>query len=159
MSSISDSKRLTSSDSSGSSDLVELSPDGTVKTVVRLDGHVYKMGASSFHANAVRYDAADDSYTVGDAYAAFIVKLTRIAPRFAIGAGLAIQAIGGYWMTQFDINLTDSEVFWSNFLMGLGQSVAFTPMTIDSEVAAVAAADSTLLQSFMVWPAPGRSPM
>src|SRR5215831_13008683 len=60
----------------------------------------------------------------------FIVKLTRVAPRFAIGAGLAIQAIGGYWMAQFDINLTDSEVFWSNFLMGLGQSVAFTPMTM-----------------------------
>jgi MFS transporter, DHA2 family, multidrug resistance protein len=60
----------------------------------------------------------------------FIVQLTRIAPRFAIGAGLAIQAIGGYWMAQFDINLTDSGVFWSNFLMGLGQSVAFTPMTM-----------------------------
>jgi len=60
----------------------------------------------------------------------FIVKLTRVAPRFAIGAGLAIQAIGGYWMAQFDINLTDSEVFWSNFLMGLGQSVSFTPMTM-----------------------------
>ena len=60
----------------------------------------------------------------------FIVQLTRIAPRFAIGAGLAIQAIGGYWMAQFDINLTDSDVFWSNFLMGLGQSVAFTPMTM-----------------------------
>jgi DHA2 family multidrug resistance protein len=60
----------------------------------------------------------------------FIVQLTRVAPRFAIGAGLAIQAIGGYWMAQFDINLTDSGVFWSNFLMGLGQSVAFTPMTM-----------------------------
>jgi DHA2 family multidrug resistance protein len=60
----------------------------------------------------------------------FIVMLTRVAPRFAIGAGLAIQAIGGYWMAQFDINLTDCEVFWSNFLMGLGQSIAFTPMTM-----------------------------
>jgi DHA2 family multidrug resistance protein len=60
----------------------------------------------------------------------FIVQLTRAAPRFAIGAGLAIQAVGGYWMAQFDINLTDSGVFWSNFLMGLGQSVAFTPMTM-----------------------------
>ena len=60
----------------------------------------------------------------------FIVQLTRIAPRFAIGAGLAIQAIGGFWMAQFDINLTESDVFWSNFLMGLGQSVAFTPMTM-----------------------------
>jgi DHA2 family multidrug resistance protein len=60
----------------------------------------------------------------------FIVQLTRAAPRFAIGAGLAIQAVGGYWMAQFDINLTDSGVFWSNFLMGLRQSVAFTPMTM-----------------------------
>ena len=60
----------------------------------------------------------------------FIVQLTRIAPRFAIGAGLAIQAVGGYWMAQFDINLTEFGVFWSNFLMGLGQSVAFTPMTM-----------------------------
>ena len=33
-------------------------------------------------------------------------------------------------MAQFDINLTESDVFWSNFLMGLGQSVAFTPMTM-----------------------------
>jgi len=60
----------------------------------------------------------------------FIVQLTRIAPRLAVGAGLAIQAVGGYWMAQFDINLTDADVFWSNFLMGLGQSVAFTPMTM-----------------------------
>ena len=60
----------------------------------------------------------------------FIVQLTRIAPRFAIGAGLAIQAVGGFWMAQFDINLTEFDVFWSNFLMGLGQSVAFTPMTV-----------------------------
>ena len=60
----------------------------------------------------------------------FIVQLTRIAPRFAIGCGLGIQAVGGFWMAQFDINLTEFDVFWSNFLMGLGQSVAFTPMTV-----------------------------
>ena len=50
----------------------------------------------------------------------FIVQLTRIAPRFAVGAGLGIQAAGGFWMAQFDINLTESDVFWSHFLMGLG---------------------------------------
>ena len=60
----------------------------------------------------------------------FIVQLTRIAPRFAVGSGLGIQALGGFWMAQFDINLTESDVFWSHFLMGLGQSVAFTPMTL-----------------------------
>lgn len=60
----------------------------------------------------------------------FIAQLTRIAPRLAIGAGLAIQALGGFWMAQFDINVTESSVFWSHLLMGLGQSVAFTPMTV-----------------------------
>lgn len=60
----------------------------------------------------------------------FIAQLTRIAPRFAVGAGLAIQALGGFWMAQFDINVTESGIFWSHFLLGLGQSVAFTPMTV-----------------------------
>jgi DHA2 family multidrug resistance protein len=60
----------------------------------------------------------------------FIAQLTRIAPRIAIGCGLAIQAIGGFWMAQFDINVTEFSVFWSHFLMGLGQSVSFTPMTV-----------------------------
>jgi DHA2 family multidrug resistance protein len=60
----------------------------------------------------------------------FIVQLTRAAPRLAIAAGLAIQSAGGFWMAQFDINVTEFDVFWSHFLMGLGQSVAFTPMTL-----------------------------
>src|SRR5215813_9568814 len=60
----------------------------------------------------------------------FVAQLTRIAPRGAIGLGLAIQAAGGFWMAQFDINVTEFDMFWSHFLMGLGQSVAFTPMTV-----------------------------
>jgi hypothetical protein len=67
-----------SGDKSQSNDLVELSPDGTLNTVVELDAHVYKMNATTgFHANALRYDAADDTYTVGDRDAQLIVKLTR----------------------------------------------------------------------------------
>jgi MFS transporter, DHA2 family, multidrug resistance protein len=60
----------------------------------------------------------------------FIAQLTRIAPRFAIVVGMALQAGAGFWMAQFDINLTDTDVFWGNFLLGLGQSIAFTPMTV-----------------------------
>lgn len=60
----------------------------------------------------------------------FIAQLTRIAPRSAIAAGLALQAAGGFWMSQFDINVTDFSLFWSHFLLGFGQSVAFTPMTV-----------------------------
>jgi DHA2 family multidrug resistance protein len=60
----------------------------------------------------------------------FIAQLTRVAPRLAIVCGMAVQAGAGLWMAQLDINLTDSLVFWSNFLLGLGQSIAFTPMTV-----------------------------
>jgi DHA2 family multidrug resistance protein len=60
----------------------------------------------------------------------FIARLTRVAPRFAIAAGLAIQGIGSFWMAHFDINVPDFDVFWSHYLLGLGQSVAFTPMTM-----------------------------
>lgn len=60
----------------------------------------------------------------------FIAWLTRVAPRTAIGAGLAIQGVASYWMAQFDINVDEFSVFWSHFLVGLGQSVTFTPMTV-----------------------------
>ncbi len=60
----------------------------------------------------------------------FIAWLTRVAPRFAIAAGLAIQGGASWWMAQFDINVTQSAIFWSHFLVGLGQSVTFTPMTV-----------------------------
>jgi DHA2 family multidrug resistance protein len=60
----------------------------------------------------------------------FISQLTRVAPRFAIAAGIAIQAAASLWMSHFDINLTHSDVFWSHYLMGLGNSIAFTPMAV-----------------------------
>ena len=60
----------------------------------------------------------------------FIAQFTRIAPRLAIVCGMAIQAAAGFWMAELDINLTDSHIFWSNLLLGLGQSIAFTPMTV-----------------------------
>ncbi|MCW5747131.1 MAG: DHA2 family efflux MFS transporter permease subunit [Alphaproteobacteria bacterium] len=59
-----------------------------------------------------------------------IVQFTRIAPRLAIACGMALQAGAGLWMAQFDINLTETEVFWSNMLQGFGQSITFTPMTV-----------------------------
>lgn len=60
----------------------------------------------------------------------FIMQLTRAAPRIAIGSGLALQAMGSFWMSQFDINVPDFSIFWSHYLMGLGNSVAFTPMAV-----------------------------
>jgi len=65
-------------------------------------------------------------------WAAFlvIVPITRIAPRTAIAAGMAMQAASAFWMAGFDINMTESDIFWSNALQGFGQSITFTPMTV-----------------------------
>jgi len=59
-----------------------------------------------------------------------IIWLTRIAPRFAIACGMAFQAGASFWMSTFDINVTEHEVFLSNLMQGFGQSIAFTPMTV-----------------------------
>jgi hypothetical protein len=60
------------------SDLVERSPDGTLKTVVRLDEQLFGPASTDgFHANSVMYHSADDTYTVSDLYAETYVKLTR----------------------------------------------------------------------------------
>lgn len=65
-------------DKSSSSDVIERAPDGTVKTVIRLDSKVYRTTTNTnFHANALRYQAAGDFYTAGDRDAQVIVELTR----------------------------------------------------------------------------------
>jgi hypothetical protein len=58
------------------SDLVERSPDGTLRKVATLDGATLSTSATLFHTNALRYYARDDSYTVSDLYAG-ISKLSR----------------------------------------------------------------------------------
>jgi hypothetical protein len=67
---------LWSGETSEASDLVERSPDGTVKTVVRIADNVYPR-KTNYHANAISYRAADDSYLVGDLTGVGYVKLSR----------------------------------------------------------------------------------
>ncbi|MCB4822475.1 DHA2 family efflux MFS transporter permease subunit [Roseicella aerolata] len=59
-----------------------------------------------------------------------VIQFTSVAPRLAIATGLALQAASAFWMAQFDINLTESDIFWSHLLQGFGQSIAFTPMAV-----------------------------
>jgi MFS transporter, DHA2 family, multidrug resistance protein len=83
-----------------------------------------------------------------------IVPLTRIAPRTCLASGLALQALAGFAMARFDINLTDFDIIWTNVLLGFGQSIAFTPMTVLSfatlprERITQAAAIFTLMRNF-----------
>ena len=65
-----------SGESSAASDLVERSPDGTIKTVARIADNVFARRVT-YHSNSVAYRAADDTYTVGDLDAGGYVKLTR----------------------------------------------------------------------------------
>jgi hypothetical protein len=67
---------LWSGETSAVSDLVERSPDGTIKTVARIGADIFGSRAS-YHANSVSYRAADDTYTVGDLDAVGYAKLTR----------------------------------------------------------------------------------
>jgi len=67
---------LWSGESSSASDLVERSPDGTLKTVVRIADNVFGRRAA-YHTNSISYRAADDTYVVGDLEAAGYAKLAR----------------------------------------------------------------------------------
>ncbi len=67
---------LWSGETSAASDLIERSPDGTLKTVVRIADNVFPR-KTEYHANAVSYHAADDTYLVGDLTGNGYVKLTR----------------------------------------------------------------------------------
>ncbi|MGE0225909.1 MAG: DHA2 family efflux MFS transporter permease subunit [Acetobacteraceae bacterium] len=59
-----------------------------------------------------------------------IVPFSRRAPRLAVATGLAAQTIATWQMSQFDINLTGFDVFWTNMLQGFGFGLAYTPMTV-----------------------------
>ncbi len=61
---------------------------------------------------------------------AIVVQATRWSPRLAMAAGLALQAVAGFWMAGFDINVSSADIFWSNVLQGFGFGLAFTPMSV-----------------------------
>ncbi len=61
---------------------------------------------------------------------AIVVPATRWNARLAMAVGLAIQAVAGLWMANFDINVSSSDIFWANVLQGFGFGLAFTPMSV-----------------------------
>jgi hypothetical protein len=62
-----------------SSDLVERAPDGTLTALTRLDDATFLPPSDihTYHANALRYYASDDSYTVSDLALGGIAKFDR----------------------------------------------------------------------------------
>jgi DHA2 family multidrug resistance protein len=59
-----------------------------------------------------------------------VVPATRRNPRLAMAVGMALQAGSGWWMAQLDLNLSGSDVFWTNVMQGFGFGLAFTPMSV-----------------------------
>jgi len=70
---------LWADDADSSSDLVERTPDGTLTALTRLDDATFlpAFDIHTYHANALRYYAEDDSYTVSDLALGGIAKLDR----------------------------------------------------------------------------------
>ena len=58
-----------------------------------------------------------------------VVQFTRWNARLALAVGLALQAWAGWEMSRLDINMTELDVFWTNFVQGFGFGLAYTPMT------------------------------
>jgi len=101
------------------SDVVERSPDGTIKTVAELDSHLYV--SDGFHANSLLYHRADDSYTFGDRNASAFLKITRQGDALWQFGGdcsgaPAPKCAGGDWSLNHGHHLLDNGniVFFSN---------------------------------------------
>ena len=58
-----------------------------------------------------------------------VVPFTRYNPRLALATGLVLQAYAGFEMAKLDINMSDFDIYWTNFVQGFGFGLAYTPMT------------------------------
>jgi DHA2 family multidrug resistance protein len=59
-----------------------------------------------------------------------VVPVTRRFPRATLACGLLIQAGAGVWMGELDMNMTTSDVIWTNIIHGFGFGLAYTPMAV-----------------------------
>jgi MFS transporter, DHA2 family, multidrug resistance protein len=59
-----------------------------------------------------------------------VVWFTRFSARLALTAGLLLQVWAAWHMTLFNINMSDFDIYWTNFVQGFGYGLAYTPMTV-----------------------------
>ncbi len=55
---------------------------------------------------------------------------SKIDPRYTMFAGFSLQGIAGWYMAQFNLNLTMLDVLWTSWLQGLGVGMIWVPLTI-----------------------------
>lgn len=107
--------------------VVEVDADGTMRTVVADLGTLYEPDRF-FHANAIHYYEADDSYTLSDRYANLFVKFTRDGELIwqlggANPVGEAFDLLGlNPWLGNHGHHMTGDGhfLFFNNYSSGVG---------------------------------------
>ncbi len=61
---------------------------------------------------------------------AVLVWMQRYDPRLNLFLGFLAQAVAGFWMARFDINMTTSALAWTTFLQGFGVGLIWSPITV-----------------------------
>jgi DHA2 family multidrug resistance protein len=59
-----------------------------------------------------------------------VVRLSNWDPRMALSIGFTCQALAGYAMSQFDINMTYWDIAWTSTLQGFGIGMSWVPLTL-----------------------------
>jgi DHA2 family multidrug resistance protein len=61
---------------------------------------------------------------------AIIAFTGRVDPRIIIFFGFGIQAVSGFYMSTFDINMTFSNIVWASLVQGLGVGLTWPPVSV-----------------------------
>ena len=83
-----------------------------------------------------------------------VVQFTRYNARLALAVGMLLQVWAAWKMTLLDINMTNFDVFWTNFVQGFGFGLAYTPIialafsTLPTQLVVQASAVFNLMRNF-----------
>jgi DHA2 family multidrug resistance protein len=59
-----------------------------------------------------------------------VIRLSNLDPRLALSVGFICQALSGYAMSLFDINMTYWDIAWTSTLQGFGIGMSWVPLTL-----------------------------
>jgi DHA2 family multidrug resistance protein len=59
-----------------------------------------------------------------------VIRLAQWNAKLTLGFGFMCQAVSGYAISQFDINMTYFDVAWTGALQGLGIGMSWVPLTL-----------------------------
>jgi MFS transporter, DHA2 family, multidrug resistance protein len=57
------------------------------------------------------------------------IVMNRIDPRKLIGAGFLVNALSLFWMSGLNLQAGFWDIFWPQFVQGMGMSLVFVPLT------------------------------